>query len=92
MKPSSSLSGMVRRFVANKCTCSTSTLERWKHLDALNRTKVLEELHQIFWDPLSRKVLDIEVALLLRVFEPKLLLGELRLPLLRGKSGLDIDL
>ena len=83
---------MVRRFVANKCTCGTSTLERWKHLDALNRTKVLEELHKIFWDPLSRKVLDVEVALLLRVFEAKLLLSELRLPLLGRKSGLDIDL
>jgi len=92
MKPSSSLSGMVRRFVANKCTCGTSTLKRWKHLDALNRTKVLEELHQIFWEPLSRKVLDVEVALLLRVFEAKLLLGELGLPLLGRKSGLDIDL
>ena len=44
MKPSSCLSGMIRRFVAYKCTCGSSTLERWKHLDALNRTKVLEEL------------------------------------------------
>ena len=87
------MSGMVRRFVANKCTCGTPTLERWKHLDALNRTKVLEKLLKIFCcGPLSRKVLDVEVALLLRVFEAKLLLGELSLPLLSGKSGLNIDL
>jgi hypothetical protein len=75
---------MIRGFVANKCTRGTSTLERWKHLDALNRTKVLEKLLKIFWGPLSRKVLDVEVALLLRVFEAKLLLGELSLPLLGG--------
>lgn len=78
------MSGMIRGFVANKCTCGTPTLERWKHLDALNRTKVLEKLLKIFWGPLSRKVLDVEVALLLRVFEAKLLLGELSLPLLGG--------
>ena len=85
------MSGMIRGFVANKCTCGTPTLERWKHLDALNRTKVLEKLLKIFWGPLSRKVLDVEVALLLRVFEAKLLLGELSLPLLGGKSGLNVD-
>jgi hypothetical protein len=54
---------MIRRFVANKCTCSTPTLERWKHLDALNRTKVLEKLLNLFWGPVSRKVLDVEVEL-----------------------------
>lgn len=92
MKPSSCLSSMIRRFVANKCSSGTSTLERGKHLNALDRTKVLEELRDIFRGPLSREVLYVEVALLLRVFEAKLLLGELSLPLLGGKSGLNIDL